>query len=81
MGSVCILHWGGCLIFCIFRSVCILGGVGLSFEEAESCFVLPLRSAGAHLSSQDSGSPETEVGSLDDGYAHLSISNATYTSE
>ncbi len=46
-------------------------------EEAEACFVLPLREAITHFTSRDLGPSEAEVGSSAYGNAHASTDVAT----
>ena len=42
-------------------------------EEAEACFVLPLREAAAHFACRNARSAEAEMGGSNDGNAHSSI--------
>jgi hypothetical protein len=43
-------------------------------EEAEACFVLPLREAVAHFARRNTRSADTEMGSSDNGDAHTGAS-------
>ncbi len=46
-------------------------------EEAEACFVLPLREAAAHFACRNSRSAEAEMGSSNYGNTHSSIDMST----
>jgi hypothetical protein len=51
-------------------------------EDAEACFVLPLREAFAHLAYRNTRSTETEMGgSSDDGDAHVRALTYPQTSD
>ena len=49
----------------------------LMAEEAEACFVLPLREAAAHFTCRNARSAEPEMGSSNDGNTHSSIDIST----
>jgi hypothetical protein len=49
---------------------------GLMSEEAETCFVLPLREAVAHFARQNTRSTDAKMGCSDNGNAHTSINIA-----